>query len=74
MRVCLGTMMRTAEKGHNEIRGRVEATLDIPFRTAARGGKVRSISRLAKKCPTCHGTGAAPGASLKICPDATVAA
>jgi molecular chaperone DnaJ len=47
----------------------VEATLDIPFRTAARGGKVPIELEVSEECPTCHGTGAAPGASLKICPE-----
>ena len=55
---------RGPEKGQT-----VEATLDIPFRTAARGGKVPIELEVSEECPTCHGTGAAPGASLKICPE-----
>jgi len=55
---------RGPEKGQT-----VEATLDIPFRTAARGGKVPIDLEVSEECPTCHGTGAAPGASLKICPE-----
>jgi molecular chaperone DnaJ len=47
----------------------VEASLDIPFRTAARGGKVPIELEVSEECPTCHGNGAAPGASLKICPE-----
>jgi molecular chaperone DnaJ len=47
----------------------VEASLDIPFRTAARGGKVPIDLEVSEECPTCHGNGAAPGASLKICPE-----
>jgi molecular chaperone DnaJ len=47
----------------------VEATLDIPFRTAARGGKVPIELEVSEECPTCHGSGAAPGASLRICPE-----
>src|SRR6476469_5969288 len=47
----------------------VEATLDIPFRTAARGGKVPIDLEVSEECPTCHGNGAAPGASLKVCPE-----
>ena len=47
----------------------VEATLDIPFRTAARGGKVPIDLEVSEECSTCHGTGAAPGAQLKICPE-----
>ncbi|MFL5510184.1 MAG: molecular chaperone DnaJ [Gemmatimonadaceae bacterium] len=52
------------EKGQS-----VEANLDIPFRTAARGGKVPIDLEVSEECPTCHGSGAAPGASLKICPE-----
>jgi molecular chaperone DnaJ len=47
----------------------VEATLDIPFRTAARGGKVPIELEVSEECPTCHGSGAAPGAQLTICPE-----
>ena len=58
------TRQRGPEKGET-----VEATLDIPFRTAARGGKVPIELEVSEECGTCHGTGAAPGASLKICPE-----
>src|SRR3954467_12353166 len=47
----------------------VEVSLDIPFRTAARGGKVPIELEVSEECPTCHGNGAAPGASLKVCPE-----
>jgi molecular chaperone DnaJ len=55
---------RGPEKGQT-----VEANLDIPFRTAARGGKVPIELEVSEECATCHGSGAAPGASLKICPE-----
>ena len=55
---------QTPEKGQT-----VEVSLDIPFRTAARGGKVPIELEVSEECETCHGTGAAPGASLKICPN-----
>ena len=55
---------RGPEKGQT-----VEATLEIPFRTAARGGKVPIELEVSEECGTCHGTGAAPGAALKICPE-----
>ena len=45
----------------------VETSLEIPFRTAARGGKVPIELEVNEECATCHGTGAAPGASVKIC-------
>ena len=47
----------------------VETLLDIPFRTAARGGKVSVDLEVNEECPTCHGTGGAPGATMKICPE-----
>ncbi len=59
-----GAKPRGPEKGQT-----VEATLEIPFRTAARGGKVPIELEVSEECPTCHGTGAAPGAHLKICPN-----
>ncbi len=55
---------QTPEKGQT-----VEVSLDIPFRTAARGGKVPIDLEVSEECGTCHGSGAAPGASLKICPE-----
>ena len=55
---------RGPEKGQT-----VEATLDIPFRTAARGGKVPIELEVSEECPTCHGSGAAPGAQLTTCPE-----
>ena len=58
------TRPRGPEKGDT-----VEANLDIPFRTAARGGKVPIDLEVSEECGTCHGTGAAPGAQLRICPE-----
>ena len=58
------TRSRGPEKGQT-----VEATLDIPFRTAARGGKVPIELEVSEECPTCHGNGAAPGAQLTTCPE-----
>src|SRR5215210_5382975 len=55
---------RGPEKGQT-----VEANLDIPFRTAARGGKVPIELEVSEECSTCHGTGAAPGAQLSTCPE-----
>ena len=47
----------------------VESTLEVPFRTAALGGKVQVELEVNEECGTCHGTGAAPGATLKVCPE-----
>ncbi len=64
-----GDTQETARQRGPEKGQTVEATLDIPFRTAARGGKVPIELEVSEECPTCHGTGAAPGASLRICPE-----
>ncbi|HEV7387871.1 MAG TPA: molecular chaperone DnaJ [Gemmatimonadaceae bacterium] len=64
-----GETRQSARQNGPEKGQTVEATLDIPFRTAARGGKVPIELEVSEECPTCHGTGAAPGASLKICPE-----
>jgi molecular chaperone DnaJ len=45
----------------------VETTLDIPFRTAVIGGKVPMDLEVTEECPTCRGTGGAPGAQMKVC-------
>jgi molecular chaperone DnaJ len=47
----------------------VEATLEIPFRTAASGGKVPIELEVNEECATCGGSGAAPGATFKMCPE-----
>jgi molecular chaperone DnaJ len=47
----------------------VETTLEIPFRVAALGGKVPVELEVTEQCETCHGTGAAPGATLRTCPE-----
>jgi molecular chaperone DnaJ len=57
-----GTRSRGPQRGQD-----VESTLEIPFRTAALGGKVPVELDLNEECGTCHGTGAAPGARLVTC-------
>jgi molecular chaperone DnaJ len=59
-----GAKQQSPEQGQT-----VEVSLDIPFRTAARGGKVPIELEVSEECGTCHGSGAAPGASLKVCPE-----
>ena len=43
--------------------------MEIPFRVAALGGKVPIQLEVNEECPTCHGSGAAPGATFKTCPE-----
>src|SRR5256885_6915801 len=64
-----GESRQNARRQEPEKGQTVEVSLDIPFRTAARGGKVPIELEVSEECGTCHGTGAAPGASLKICPE-----
>jgi molecular chaperone DnaJ len=47
----------------------VETTLDIPFRTAALGGKVPIELEVNEECVTCKGSGAAKGAKIQACPE-----
>ena len=57
-----GKGARAAERGQD-----VELTVEIPFRTAATGGKVPVELDLVEECPVCKGNGAAPGAQIKVC-------
>ncbi len=59
-----GGRARTAQPGQS-----IETTLEIPFRIAALGGKVPIDLEVNEPCDSCHGSGAAPGASLKTCPE-----
>ncbi len=45
----------------------IEITLKVPFRTGALGGKVPVTVPLREACPTCGGSGAAPGARVETC-------
>jgi len=47
----------------------VEASVSIPFRVAALGGKVPVTLPMVEVCPTCGGNGAAPGATISTCPE-----
>ena len=53
---------RTPERGQT-----VEKTVEVPFRIAAVGGKVPVDLEVNEECATCRGSGAAPGAQLKLC-------
>jgi len=64
-----GETRQSARQNGPEKGQTVDVNLDIPFRTAARGGKVPIELEVSEECPTCHGNGAAPGTSLKICPE-----
>jgi molecular chaperone DnaJ len=57
-----GTTGRNARAKGPERGADVEAALEVPFRTAAIGGKVPIELAVNEECATCHGSGAAPGA------------
>jgi molecular chaperone DnaJ len=59
-----GARAKGPERGHD-----IEATLEIPFRVAAQGGKVPIELEVNEECATCHGSGAAPGAKIVTCPE-----
>jgi len=59
-----GTGPRTDEEEEE-----VETTISVPFRVAALGGKVPVVLTLLDVCPTCHGSGGAPGATFSTCPE-----
>lgn len=50
-------------------RGRdVVSAITVPFETAARGGRVQVRVPRERTCPSCMGSGAAPGTNLESCP------
>lgn len=63
-----GTMFGGGRKPRGPQRGDdVEMTVEVPFRTAATGGKVPVELELVEECAVCGGNGAAPGAQLRGC-------
>lgn len=54
-------------RGRKEEVEAVEVTVEIPFRVAALGGKVQVDVPVTEACPTCGGSGAAPGAQITTC-------
>src|SRR5881296_1253504 len=47
----------------------IETAISIPFRVAALGGKVPVTLTMPQVCPTCGGSGGAPGATFSTCPE-----
>jgi molecular chaperone DnaJ len=56
-------------RGGSERGESVETVVSIPFRVAALGGKVPVTVPVTEPCPTCGGSGAAPGSTLSTCPE-----
>jgi molecular chaperone DnaJ len=65
-----GAERAPGQRQREEQRGQtVETTLEVPFRVAATGDKVSVELEVNEECDVCNGTGAAPGATLKVCPE-----
>lgn len=47
----------------------LEAVVEVPFRVAMLGGKVPVTIPVSETCPTCGGSGGAPGATWSTCPE-----
>ena len=47
----------------------VEYLVEIPFKTAARGGKITITVPITDDCATCNGIGSAPGTKPQVCPE-----
>src|SRR6185436_4914768 len=56
-------------RGRQQESEAVEVAVEVPFRTAALGGKISVTVPVTDTCPTCGGTGAARGAKVNICPE-----
>ncbi len=51
-------------RGHD-----IEYLVEIPFTTAARGGRITITVPVTEDCPTCGGSANAPGTKPKTCPE-----
>jgi molecular chaperone DnaJ len=47
----------------------IELTASVPLRVAVLGGQVAITVPVTEACPTCGGSGAAPGAKITTCPE-----
>ncbi|MBA3345641.1 MAG: J domain-containing protein [Gemmatimonadales bacterium] len=47
----------------------LEAVVEVPFRVAMLGGRVPVTLPVTDTCPTCAGSGGAPGATFSTCPE-----
>jgi molecular chaperone DnaJ len=47
----------------------IDIAVSVPLRVAALGGQVAVSIPVQEACPTCGGSGAAPGAKVKTCPE-----
>jgi len=54
---------------HAEAPEPIEISASVPFRVAALGGRIPVTISVTEACPVCGGSGAAPGASVNVCPE-----
>lgn len=47
----------------------IDYAVEIPFRTAARGGRITVEVPVTDECSVCHGTGGKPGTPVNSCPE-----
>ena len=60
---------RTGARGPRAERGRdLEAEVSISFEQSVEGAQIPLTVPTSQRCGTCHGTGAKPGTSPKVCP------
>ncbi|MEX2581758.1 MAG: molecular chaperone DnaJ [Gemmatimonadota bacterium] len=59
-----GGRAQAAQRGQN-----VEYAVEVPFETAARGGKISITVPVSEPCGSCGGNGAAPGTTPTTCPE-----
>ena len=57
------------EEPRSERSEAIETIVEVPFRVAALGGKVTVNLQVTEACPTCAGSGGAPGATWSTCPE-----
>ncbi|HZI22651.1 MAG TPA: J domain-containing protein [Gemmatimonadales bacterium] len=60
---------RRGADAHSEEEDEIETSVSVPFRVAALGGKVPVTLTLPEVCPTCSGSGGAPGTTFSTCPE-----
>jgi molecular chaperone DnaJ len=59
-----GRKRQAAQRGRD-----IEFTVEVPFRTAARGGHITISVPVTEECATCDGSGARPGTKPTSCPE-----
>jgi molecular chaperone DnaJ len=64
-----GAGARGGARGQATARGRdLETEVSLTFDQAVNGAQVPLAVNVSQPCPTCHGTGAKPGTSPRVCP------